>query len=98
MWWNDFWDSVGNSFGLLNGSSFGYLWWSGAGSDIGELTILGGAVALYKAHTCHVDGCWRISRHKHTQDGQEYALCRKHHPNIPDQITAEMMQSNKEQP
>lgn len=91
----DWWDTIGAFFGL-NGSGVGYNFWSGFGSDLSEFAILGGAVAVYRKHTCHIDGCWRISKHKHTQDGQEYMLCRKHHPAITGPITADQMTTNKE--
>lgn len=64
--------------------------WSGSGSCLGEFALLGGAVALYKRHTCHVDSpkfCWRPGVHPVGTTG--FRTCRKHHPTIPDRITAE---------
>jgi hypothetical protein len=57
-----------------------YNWWSGPGSDLGEIAILGGVIALYRKHNCHVTGCWRIARH--TVEGTPYIVCRRHHPGI----------------
>ena len=61
-----------------------YGFWSGIGSDIGELTIV---VALCTAigtflhrHNCEVKGCWRLQRHA-TAAG--HIVCRKHHPDGP---------------
>ena len=54
----------------------GYAWWSGAGSDLGELTIVGGLVMLYRQRLCHVDKCHRMGHH----DPEVHApACRKHH-------------------
>lgn len=70
--------------GLDNASGPIYLTWSGAGGDLGELTILGGLAAIYRRHNCEVHGCWRLGRHK-TAAG--HAVCRAHHPD--DHLTAE---------
>jgi hypothetical protein len=53
-----------------------YNFWSGFGSDFGELAILGSIVALYKHHNCGVKGCWRIGRHDVA--GTPYMTCHKH--------------------
>jgi hypothetical protein len=50
-----------------------YNFWSGLGSDLGELTI---ASTLYRHVNCHVRGCWRwghsvngtITCHKHRKE------------------------------
>lgn len=67
-------------FGLDNASGPWYLFWSGIGSDISELAIVGGLIAFWRKHTCHVGRCWRFARHAHTVDGVTYQLCSKHHP------------------
>jgi hypothetical protein len=46
-----------------------YLWWSGPGSDLGELAIV---AVVYHHLNCHEPRCWRIARHR--MDGR----CRKH--------------------
>ena len=61
--------------GTLNEPGPYYGFFSGFGSDIGELAIIGGLVSLYRKHTCHKDGCWRISRH--VVDGSPW--CNRHH-------------------
>lgn len=64
--------------GLDNPSGAPYLWWSGAGADLGELAIIGGLVGIYRRHNCHVHRCWRIARHP--VDGTTWTVCRLHHP------------------
>lgn len=54
-----------------------YAWWSGAGSDVGELAMLGWLYAFLRRHNCEVHRCWRIGRHP-TAAG--HMLCRRHHP------------------
>lgn len=85
--------------GLDNGSGPIYLAWSGAGADLGELAIVGSAIALYRRHTCHVDTprfCWRPGVHSVGSTG--FRTCRRHHPTVPDQITAEhIAQAHAEQ-
>ena len=53
----------------------GYQWWSGAGSDLGELTLLGAFLAVAKHHNCHHKGCWRPG-HRHPIYG--WPACRRH--------------------
>ena len=61
-----------------------YGFWSGFGSDIGEVAIVGGVVTMARRHNCEVHGCWRVGRHT-TAAG--HRVCRKHHPDDP--LTAE---------
>jgi hypothetical protein len=86
-----FWHWLLHVLGVDNVSGPWYAFWSGFGSDITEFTILGAVFATYKHHTCHVDRCWRIGKHKLTKDGVEYVLCRKHHPHTPGKVTAAHM-------
>ena len=67
-------------FGLQDGSGTGYLFWSGIGSDLGELAIVGGLYGIYRKSNCEVHGCWRLGRHA-TAAGQH--VCRRHHPDGP---------------
>jgi hypothetical protein len=46
--------------GLDNSSGPIYAWWSGPGSDLGELAIV---AVVYHHLNCHEPGCWRIARH-----------------------------------
>lgn len=59
----------------------GYQLWSGAGSDLGEITMIGLAVAAFKHWNCEAPRCLRHGKHP-TADGQHH-LCRKHHPDLP---------------
>ena len=67
-----------------------YNWWSGFGSDIGEVTlivaILTPATMAARHHNCHTRGCWRITMHKlkDPETGAEYRQCHKHHPALCD--------------
>ena len=71
MWWGH----VLNVLGVTNPSGRWYAWWSGAGSDLGELAIVGGLLALVRKHACHEPRCWRIGRH--VVDGSPW--CDRHH-------------------
>ena len=51
-----------------------YGFWSGFGSDIGEVTLIAGIGAVVHHHNCHNRGCWRLGKHT-TGDG--YKLCKK---------------------
>jgi hypothetical protein len=42
-------------------------------------------LGLFRHHNCHVAGCWRLGRHPHGP----YRLCSKHHPSVPERVTAE---------
>ncbi|MCX4750915.1 hypothetical protein OG455_41275 [Kitasatospora sp. NBC_01287] len=68
-------------FGLDNPSGPAYLLWSGVGSDVSELAIIGGLISMWRRHNCHVRGCWRIARHP--VDGTNWVVCRHHHPDDP---------------
>jgi hypothetical protein len=83
--------SLSHFFGLDNLSGAQYGFWSGIGSDIGEVAILGGIVGIYRKHNCHVKGCVRIA--KHPVDGTPYVVCAKHHPDVPERVTFEHLQS-----
>jgi hypothetical protein len=65
-----------------------YNWWSGPGSDLGEVTlvvaIIVPSVALVKRMNCGQKGCWRVGTHEYEMDGVKHHLCRTHHPLIPD--------------
>jgi len=78
----------------LDGPSYWQNFWSGVGSDIGEVALLSGLLAFYRRHTCHVDSprfCWRWAAHP--VEGTPFRACRKHHPAVPDKVTAEHIQA-----
>lgn len=84
--------ALGQFFGLTNSSGGTYLWWSGVGSDIGEVAIFGAVIGMFKHGNCHVKGCWSLGRHP--VEGTPYKVCRKHHPAMPaGDITAEHVKS-----
>jgi hypothetical protein len=65
------------------------MFWSGFGANFGEFAILGGLFAHYKRSTCHVDSpkfCWRPG--VHPVAGTPYRTCKRHHPAVPDRVTA----------
>lgn len=64
--------------GVDNVSGPAYAWWSGAGSDVGELTMLAGLAAFLRHRNCHVHRCWRLGRHP--VGGTGHVVCRRHHP------------------
>lgn len=66
-----------------NGTGPFYGFWSGFGSDIGEVAIVGGLVTVVRHRNCEVRGCWRLGRHT-TAAGHK--VCRRHHPD--DHLTA----------
>lgn len=79
-------NALAHFFGLDNLSGPQYGFWSGVGSDISEVAILGGVIQLYRRHNCHVDGCHRIGKHR--VDGTPFTVCPKHHPEVPEKVTA----------
>lgn len=71
-------NGVAHFFGLDNGSGANYLFWSGIGSDLTEIAILGALVQWYRHHVCHVRRCWRPTWK--LVPGTDHSVCRKHHP------------------
>jgi hypothetical protein len=59
----------------------GYNSWSGSFSDLGEITLIGGLIAVYRKYNCGAPKCWRIGKHP-TADGL-HSLCARHHPDLP---------------
>lgn len=57
-----------------------YNFWSGFGSDLGELTIVTGIVMGLRHVNCHERGCWRLG---HTVPESGIRACHKHHPTDP---------------
>jgi hypothetical protein len=82
--WSHAWYDLQEWFGVTNLSGRSYGFWSGVGSDIGELTLFGILWATLRKHNCEVHGCFRMGRHK-TLAG--HSVCRKHHPD--DKLTAQ---------
>jgi len=61
--------------GVDDASGRWYLFWSGAGADLGYMAIFGG---FWHKHNCHQARCWRLSRH--VVDGTPW--CNKHHEEV----------------
>jgi hypothetical protein len=75
------WVTIGNwlyVFFGISGSGPHYAFWSGPGSDIGEITIVGVVIGWLRHKNCHVKGCWRLG--KLQVPGTQHVVCRKHHP------------------
>lgn len=74
--------------GCPGGVAHNYNFFSGSGSDIGQITLVGSIVALIvttlRKNNCEVHGCWRLGRH---QTAAGHVVCRRHHPD--DHLTAE---------
>jgi hypothetical protein len=78
--------------GVDNETGRWYAFWSGAGSDAGELAIIGGLVSVFRQHNCEVKGCRRLGRHR-TAAG--HRVCRRHHPD--GHLTAQQVRDEHEQ-
>jgi hypothetical protein len=83
-----FWHWIEVHTGTVNESGPYYGFWSGFGSDLGEVTLIAAiltpAVMAARHSNCHTRGCWRITMHKvkDPQTGVEYRQCHKHHPDL----------------
>jgi hypothetical protein len=75
---------LGVHTGTSNESGPYYGFWSGFGSDLAELGILGAVgTAIYqlvKKYNCHEPGCWRVGAHPAA--GAQFLLCYRHHPDF----------------
>ena len=74
----------------------GYQFWSGIGSDFGQVTLITGLVfagwRFKKAHECHVESPVNCHRFGRPVPGTGHVACRKHHPHAAERgsgITAE---------
>lgn len=65
-----------------SGSGEWYNFWSGFGSDIGEIAIIGSLITIVRHQNCAVKGCLRFGRHEYDMDGVKHKVCRTHHPGI----------------
>jgi hypothetical protein len=61
--------------GTVNEGGPYYGFFSGFGSDLGELALIGAVVGMLRKHNCHQRRCWRVGRH--TVDGTPF--CNRHH-------------------
>lgn len=72
-----FWEWVEIHVGAQNESQSFYGFWSGFGSDLGEVALIGSIIAAAHHVNCHSKGCWRPGHKVHSQP---YRLCHVHHP------------------
>ncbi len=83
-----FWHWIEVHTGTVNEGGPYYGFWSGFGSDIGEIALIGGVWMGVRKINCHVKGCPRIGHYE--VKGTPYKVCRKHHPTMNgERITAE---------
>jgi hypothetical protein len=70
--------------GTVNESGPYYGFWSGFGSDLGEVTlvaaVLAGVYGAYRRHNCQDPKCWRLG--KHPSEGGTFIFCHHHHPDL----------------
>ena len=76
------WAAVHSGTDIPNGQySVYYNFWSGIGSDLGEITLVTGLIlgilGFYKHHNCHVEKCRRLGR---PVPGTPMVACWEHHP------------------
>ena len=80
--WHPLATGAGTTCSATNHTGCGYAFWSGFGSDIGEVTIVGGLITIvlgvWTKHNCHVHGCPWLSWHPDPEHG--HPVCKKHHP------------------
>lgn len=78
------WHWVEVHTGTVNEAGPYYGFWSGFGSDLGELTLIGavfaGIYGAYRKVNCHDPECWRIG--KHPTEGGTFVFCHHHHPDL----------------
>lgn len=66
--------------GTVNEGGPYYGFFSGFGSDIGEITLVTGVALAVRHHNCHTKGCWRLGK---PVVGTHFLACPKHHPAHP---------------
>ena len=76
-WWHAVQNWLAVHTGTDNEPGPYYGFFSGFGSDIGEVAIVGGLISIYRRHNCEVHGCWLLGRH---QTAAGHRVCRRHHP------------------
>jgi hypothetical protein len=78
----DRWLAVHTGLDDLSGPWYGF--WSGIGSDLAELGLIGavatGVYQMVRKYNCHEPGCWRVGTHPAA--GGQFLLCYRHHPDF----------------
>lgn len=77
-WWHWIIVHLSQETGTSNASSRAYDFWSGFGSDIGEVTLVGVVLSTLRRYNCGIQGCWRIGHRGVGTTG--HVVCRRHHP------------------
>jgi hypothetical protein len=72
MIWNWFLHYTGTN----NTAGPWYGFWSGFGSDLGEIALLAAVLGFFRHHNCHRKGCWRLG---HPDPEHNWPACRVHH-------------------
>lgn len=80
--WDQVWWAVEKATGTDDTAGPQYGFFSGFGSDFGEIVLIGGIWHLLHQANCHEPRCLRIGLHPYDLDGQHVKLCKKHHPAI----------------
>lgn len=76
-WWHlEAWTGTDDTAGPQYG------FFSGFGSDLGEIALVGGLWHMLHQYNCHEPHCLRLGPHSYNMDGQIVKLCKKHHPAI----------------
>jgi hypothetical protein len=84
--------------GSNNTSGTWYGFWSGFGSDLGEVALVGSLAALYHHHNCAVPRCPRIAHKKYEVPETKQYTCHKHHTQYwHDLLVAQFKQDYPEQ-
>lgn len=77
--WHWLQEFLGINTGIPGHTVRWYNFWSGFGSDLGEVTVIGGAIMIYKHHNCAVPRCPRIAHRKYEIKETKQYTCRHHH-------------------
>jgi hypothetical protein len=64
-----------------------YGFWSGFGGSVPDFLIVASIAGFLLHRNCHVHRCWRLGRHQ--VDGTPFVTCRRHHPDLPAQVSAQ---------
>ena len=84
-WWLPLQHWLAIHTGTLNEPGPFYGFFSGFGSDMAEVTLIGGMAAVYRKHSCHRRWCLRFGHYDFTDEatGLTFRLCRRCHPMHP---------------
>jgi len=77
---------VNSFFGFESGqgNDSHYLFWSGAGSNLAYLSVIGGALIYYRKENCKYRWCPFLGHYEFTnpETGVTRKLCALHHPDV----------------